>query len=77
MTKREYYMDVGVPDYLVVDREARMIEQWSPDRDTPRVLRDQLVWHPSGAREPLVVDVPAFFDRYEAKVRFLGPQRAS
>ncbi len=78
VTKREYYMDVGVPDYLVVDREARMIERWSPERATPHVLREQLVWHPAGAKEPLIVDLPAFFDRYEEKVaRFLGgPRRA-
>lgn len=54
VTKREYYMNVGVPDYLVVDREAHTIERWSPERDTPQVLRDQLVWRPSGASESLI-----------------------
>jgi Uma2 family endonuclease len=42
ITKREYYMNVGVPDYLIVDIDARIVERWTQERDTPVVLRDRL-----------------------------------
>ena len=76
VTKREYYMDVGVPDYLIVDVDARIVERWTPARDTPEVLRDDLVWHPSGASTPLVVSLPQFFDRMVAQMRFVGKRTA-
>jgi Uma2 family endonuclease len=72
VTKREYYLDVGVPDYFIVDVDARIVERWSPERDTPLVLRDQLVWHPAGAEQPLTVSLPEFFDRIIEKLRFIG-----
>jgi Uma2 family endonuclease len=70
--KREYYLEAGVPDYLIVDVEARIVERWSPERDTPAVLRDHLVWHPAGASQPLTVSLPEFFDRIVGKLRLLG-----
>lgn len=72
VTKREYYMDVGVPDYLVVDVDARIVERWTQGRDTPEVLRDRLVWHPRGASAPLVVSLPDLFDRVGAQLRLIG-----
>ncbi|MEO8621758.1 MAG: Uma2 family endonuclease [bacterium] len=39
ITKREYYMDVGVPDYFIIDIHARIVERWSPERDTPGAAR--------------------------------------
>ena len=72
ITKREYYLDVGVPDYFIVDVHARIVERWSPDRDTPLVLRDQLVWQPAGAVHPLVVSLPELFDDIAAKWRSIG-----
>ena len=71
ITKREYYMNVGVPDYLIVDVDARMVERWSQGRETPAVLRDRLVWHPSGARTPLDVALPEYFDRIAAQMRLI------
>ena len=69
--KREYYLEAGVPDYLIVDVDARIVERWSPERDTPAVLRDHLVWHPAGASQPLTVSLPEFFDRIVGKLRLL------
>ena len=63
IVKRDYYLDAGVPDYWVVDWDARFVERWSPERPTPHVDREALVWHPSGASEPLVVSLPEFFTR--------------
>jgi len=72
VTKREYYLDVGVPDYFIIDVDARIVERWSPERDTPVVLRDQLIWHAAGAEQPLTVSLPEFFDRIIDKLRFVG-----
>lgn len=72
VTKREYYLDVGVPLYLVVDFDARMIEEWTADRDTPRVLREKLVWHPAGAKDPLTISLPELFDRVGSLRRYMG-----
>jgi Uma2 family endonuclease len=71
VTKREYYMDVGVPDYLIVDVDARMVERWTQGRDTPYVLRDRLVWHPGGASTPLIIALPEYFDRIRAQMQLL------
>jgi len=72
ITKRDFYLDVGVPDYFIVDVDARIVEHWSAKRDTPLVLRDQLVWHPAGAQQPLSASLPAFFDAIDDKLKFLG-----
>ena len=69
VTKRDLYLDAGVPDYWVVDLDARMIERWSTDQDTPFVETRQFNWHPRGAGGPLTVDVAALFDRIS------GPRR--
>jgi hypothetical protein len=65
-------MDVGVPDYWVVDLDARVVEWWSPERQSPIVLRSILEWRPAGARAPLVTDLPALFERISSKSRRLS-----
>ena len=69
--KRDYYLDVGVPDYWIVDLDARIIERWTPTRDTPAVESEQFDWMPNGAREPLRVDVVSLIERIRGKLR--GP----
>ena len=70
--KRDYYMDVGVPDYWVVDLEARIVEWWRPSHERPEVVRSTREWLPAGARAALVLDLPSFFDRIREKARRLG-----
>ncbi len=67
--KRELYLESRVTEYWVVDVDARMIEQWSKDRATPTVAREELTWHPVGASNPLRIDPVAFFARVIAKLR--------
>ena len=50
--KRRRYQEAGVPLYWIVDAEERQAEVWTPDAEFPRVEREQLVWHPSGAAQP-------------------------
>jgi Uma2 family endonuclease len=47
--KRDFYMGAGVEDYWIVDLDARVVERWSPARETPLVLRESVEWSVAGA----------------------------
>lgn len=70
--KRDYYMDVGVPEYWIVDYEGRVVERWTPAQETPHLVRDTLVWHPSNAARPLRLDVAQFFEHVQRQMRIAG-----
>lgn len=59
--KRALYRDENVPEYWIVDLDARVIERTTPDHDRPELLVDRLVWTAAGAQTPVVIDVPAYF----------------
>ncbi len=71
VTKRDFYLDAGVEEYWIVDIEARLIERWRPMQETPELLRERMAWAPRGC-EPLVIELPALFDRVEAKLRVVS-----
>ena len=70
--KRDYYMSAGVPDYWVVDVEARVIERWNPDRATPVVERRAMNWRPAGARTPLLIELTGLFEQIWSDYRSIG-----
>ena len=51
----------GVPEYWIVDVDARLIERWRPDDERPEILAEQLEWRPDAAHPPLIIDLPAYF----------------
>ncbi len=59
--KRRLHQRAGVPDYWVVDVDARLVERWTPSDLRPEPLDERLTWHPAGAPEPLALDLPALF----------------
>lgn len=59
--KRVAFQEVGIPEYWVVDLDARLVERWRPDDHRPEVLIDQLVWMPADAPEPLQIDLTRLF----------------
>lgn len=59
--KRELYQRENVPEYWIVDLDARLIERWRPGDQRPEIIRDRLAWLPEGAGEPFVLEVPPFF----------------
>ncbi|HEX7939394.1 MAG TPA: Uma2 family endonuclease [Gemmatimonadaceae bacterium] len=59
--KRDFYLANGVAEYWIVDLDARVIERWTPERETPDLRRDEITWQPAGAGAPLVIDVREFF----------------
>jgi Uma2 family endonuclease len=61
VVKRPYYQRAGVPEYWIIDLDARDVERWHPDDTRPTILTGTLSWHPAGVREPLVIDLAAYF----------------
>ena len=55
------YQRAGIPEYWIVDLDARLIERWRPDEARPEVLTDRLIWEPTPGQDALEVDVAAFF----------------
>ena len=64
--KRSFYLESGVPEYWVVDGNARSLRVVTPAGE--RIETGTFTWHPAGAGEALVVDLPELF------TRVLGPR---
>lgn len=60
-TKRTLYQREGVPEYWIVDGDARLIERWRPGDERPEIIGDELVWHPDPTHAPLVIHLPELF----------------
>ena len=59
--KLRLYQRERVPEYWIVDVDARLIERWRPDDQRPEILAEILEWQPDPAHPPLVIDLPAYF----------------
>jgi Uma2 family endonuclease len=59
--KRRRYQEAGVPLCWLLDPVERLAEVWTPTDSLPRIARDQLRWHPSGASAPCLIDLAAVF----------------
>lgn len=62
IAKREMYRTEAVPEYWIVDLDARIVERWTPDDDRPEVLDDVLAWQAEGI-PPLQLRLPELFAR--------------
>ncbi len=60
-TKRRLYQEAGIPLYLVVDADARLVETWTPEVIFPVVESERIAWQPGGAATPFVLDLPRLF----------------
>jgi Uma2 family endonuclease len=61
--KRRRYQRARVPEYWVVDLDARLGERWRPDDERPEIISDRLEWQPDPAIAPLTIDLPELFRR--------------
>jgi Uma2 family endonuclease len=50
-----------VPDYWIVDLDARLFERWAPADERPELLTETLIWLPIGATTPFTIELPPFF----------------
>jgi Uma2 family endonuclease len=59
--KRELYARKRIPEYWIVDVDARVVERWRPEDERPEVLTERLDWHPDVEREGLTIDLIEYF----------------
>ena len=59
--KRKLYLQHGVETLWLLDEERGCVEVWHPDMLFPVIETEELVWHPPGAAEPLVIPVAGLF----------------
>jgi Uma2 family endonuclease len=50
-----------VPEYWIVDLDARVLERWRPDDSRPEVRLDAITWQPRAEAPPLEIRLPEFF----------------
>ena len=58
--KRPHYQRT-VPEYWMVDIDARLVERWPQGNDRPEIVTDVLTWHPEGAAEPFTLALGPMF----------------
>jgi Uma2 family endonuclease len=58
--KRPLYQR-NVPEYWIIDLDARLIERWRTGEDRPEIVATSLAWNPEGAAQPFMLDVERFF----------------
>jgi Uma2 family endonuclease len=61
--KRRRYQRAGVPEYWIVDLDARLVERWRPGDERPEMLGETMEWRPVAAGERLIIDLAAMFQR--------------
>ena len=61
ITKRRRYQRSGVPVYWIVDLEARLVEVWTPEAESPWIVDDVLTWKPMDEGEPLAITLQEVF----------------
>jgi Uma2 family endonuclease len=59
--KRRLYQRERVPEYWIVDVDARLIERWRLEDQRPEILDEQLEWQPDPTHLPLGIDLKAYF----------------
>jgi Uma2 family endonuclease len=59
--KRIIYQGEGVPEYWIIDLDARLAERWRPGDERPEILIESLVWSPHASVAPLEIDLVGFF----------------
>ncbi|HET8769683.1 MAG TPA: Uma2 family endonuclease [Gemmatimonadaceae bacterium] len=61
--KRLIYQTQRVPEYWIVNADARAVERWHPDDAAPEMIRGTLHWRPREDLVPLRIDLPELFAR--------------
>jgi Uma2 family endonuclease len=63
LEKRTLYQTEGVPEYWIVDVDARQVERWRSAAREPEILTADLMWQPGPETAPLKIALPALFAR--------------
>ena len=65
--KRRLYQREGVPEYWIVDVDARLVERWRPGEERPEILVERLEWRPDPALPAFEIDLAAYFAEVEGE----------
>jgi Uma2 family endonuclease len=60
--KRLRYQRHGIPEYWIVDLDARLFERWRPGDERPEILYDNIDWAPDPTKPGLTIDIKGFFE---------------
>ena len=61
--KRLLYQRSGIPEYWIVDLDARVVERWRPHDERPEIATETLILDSPAHSRPFVLDVRALFRR--------------
>jgi Uma2 family endonuclease len=59
--KRRLYREERIPEYWIVDLDARVFERSTASGEAIEVASERLVWAPDGSDAPLTIDVERYF----------------
>jgi Uma2 family endonuclease len=60
VVKRDRYVRANI-EYWIVDLDSRVVERWMPGDERPTIHEAQITWQPSGALQPIVIELEPFF----------------
>jgi Uma2 family endonuclease len=63
--KREFYQRLGVPEYWIVDPDAKAVERWRPGMTAPEIVSEGIEWRPDPHRPAWTLDLADLFARVE------------
>jgi Uma2 family endonuclease len=61
IVKRRRYQRAGVPEYWVVDLDAKAVERWRLDDLRPEIIDDTVTWQPDPGRPALAISLVEVF----------------
>jgi Uma2 family endonuclease len=61
--RKRFLYQRTVPDYWIVDLDARLVETWRPESVRPTLVRDRIEWRTFGASSSFRLDVEQYFTR--------------
>jgi Uma2 family endonuclease len=59
--KRRLYQRERVPEYWIIDLDARLLERWRPEDERPEILGERIEWQPDSGAPPLAIDLAGYF----------------
>jgi Uma2 family endonuclease len=62
MVKRRLFQRERVPEYWIVDLDARLFSRWRPEDTRPEEIDGRMEWAPAAGMAPLVIELPEFFE---------------
>jgi Uma2 family endonuclease len=65
--KRPFYQRVGVPEYWIIDLDARLVERWRPSDERPEIITRKLAWRPDGAQSELLLPLEELWETLPAE----------